>query len=420
MSRHAAREVVIAALVVTTLTMLTLLTAGLDMPLDLTVYLRGGQSVLHGSDQVYDTPYGLLPFTYPPVAAVVFTVLAPIPPAATTIVVTTLSFAALYVLIAVAHRNIPAVAMIHPAYFVILASYMEPITATLGFGQVNLILAALVILDLLWVGPRRSGILLGIAICIKVTPAIFLLLPLLRRDWATLRRAALTAILGTLLPLLLVPKSTLFFWSAALWDPERVGGVAYLGNQSIQGAIWRASAAGGMPLLSYALDAVVLALTVYAAHHFVRRDALGAVSSIALGGLLISPISWSHHWVWVPLVVMWLLAQAAGPGRRPRLSGGTRADPGSRISAQDAAPAVLGLRLCLLVLAILWLATTLSKLIWVGPAGDDTEYSASLVIKLVSDAYTILGFASLIACALIARFNALSPLLRSGEPELAQ
>lgn len=394
MITHAKRELLIAVVVVAALTVHTLSTVGLNMPLDLTVYLRGGQAVIDGSDRVYDTPFGLLPFTYPPLAAVVFTVFAVLPPVLTTIVVAAASFASLYLLVLISHGNIPPLARIHPAFFMLPLGFIEPVTATIDYGQVNLILAAAIIVDLLWVGPRRSGILLGIAICIKVTPAIFLLLPLLRKDWATLRRAVITAALGTLLPLLVMPDSWVYFWFHALWDPQRVGGVAYLGNQSIQGAIWRLLGPGGRPILTYVLDAAVLAASMYAASRFGRSDPLAAVLSIAIAGLLISPISWSHHWVWVAPLIMWHLSQALRGHRWPASSAMKSAN------ADALAPA---LRWASGLLALVWFVATYRKILWAAPAGGDVEYTVSLPLKLLSDAYPILGLLSLIVLTLIAR-----------------
>ncbi len=38
-----------------------------------------------------------------------------------------------------------------------------------------------------------------------------------------------------------------------------------------------------------------------------REDRLGAIVIVQLFGLLLSPISWTHHWVWLIPLMIWLL-----------------------------------------------------------------------------------------------------------------
>lgn len=202
--------------------------SGWGLPVDLEVYRRGGQSVLDGA-ALYEQPNGMLPFTYPPLAAIAFTVLAWLPSLVATTVIAVGSYAALFALVSLTVSYLKAPPWWVPVGFLV-AALAEPVTATVSLGQINLILTLLVLFDLLHPTRRWSGVLLGIAICIKLTPAIFVFAVLAQRDLPMLRRTLATVAAGSLLPVLLVPGAWAQFWFHALWDPQRVGGLAYTGN----------------------------------------------------------------------------------------------------------------------------------------------------------------------------------------------
>ncbi len=187
---------------------------------------------------------------------------------------------------------------------------LEPVLQTIEFGQVNLLLMALVAMDCLVQRPRwPRGLLIGIAAAIKLTPAVFLLYFLLRRDF---RAAATTVIAGavaTALGLLVAPAESWRFW---LDNPASgVSGSPFFTNQTFQAVLVRAGVDGmagrvGWLLLSLALLAVAVP---------VIRRAPAPVAMVATAGvgLLVSPTSWSHHWVWVAPA---LLVAAVTAGRR--------------------------------------------------------------------------------------------------------
>lgn len=358
----AVRSPWLAALVVLLAGAVSVYLSGGSVPVDLEVYRRGGASVLHGTP-VYEQPYGWLPFTYPPLAAFVFTALAVIPAAAAAAVAAIGSYGALYVLVWVTLRHL-AVDRAWAPVVVLAAAFLEPVAATVDYGQVNLVLAAMILLDLLRPSSRWSGVLLGLAICIKLTPAIFLLMLLRRADRPMLRRTLLTVAAGTLLPAVLMPASWAAFWFHALWDPQRVGGLAYAGNQSLTGAVWRLTGPGGAPALTYLGSAAALVLLAIV----LRRpgtDRLAAVLACAFAGLLVSPVSWSHHWVWILPLLLWAARTATSFPRAGAL------------------------------LAAGWLVAALTRLIWTGPHGGGLEYTASLPFLIATDAYTVLGVATL-------------------------
>lgn len=177
--------------------------SGWGLPVDLGVYRRGGQSLLDGA-ALYEQPYGMLPFTYPPLAAIAFIVLAWLPALVATTVMAVGSYAALFALVSLTVSHLLAPRGWVPVGF-LAAVLAEPVMATVNLGQINLILILLILFDRLHPARRWSGVLLGVAICIKLTPAIFVFAVLAQRDLPMLRRTLATAAAGSLLPALLMP-----------------------------------------------------------------------------------------------------------------------------------------------------------------------------------------------------------------------
>jgi alpha-1,2-mannosyltransferase len=188
-----------------------------------------------------------------------------------------------------------------------LAIWSEPVFRTLGFGQINVALMALVLWDFRRPDSSRlRGIGTGLAAALKVTPAIFIGYLLLTRRF----RFAATA-LGTFLASLAVSAAVDFsatrdYWTKYLFDPHRVGRLENAVNQTIRGFLVRADHTRHTrptELLLVLLVLVAGLACAVLAHRFLG-DGWG-VPACAVTGLLVSPISWSHHWVWcVPLTVL--------------------------------------------------------------------------------------------------------------------
>ncbi|SER81503.1 glycosyltransferase 87 family protein [Lentzea albida] len=257
--------------------------------LDLRVYLAGGEAWLAstGLYTAYFHAPGGLPFTYPPFAAMLFSALTPLPLAAAALLFTALGIG----LFTAAARTWAGFGVIA------LCLLLEPLRVTLDLGQVNLVLLGLVAADcLLPRTPWPRGALVGLAAAIKLTPAVFVLFFLCRKRW----KPALTAVATFVACAALAPGQAKQFWLHAMLDPDRVGGVAYSANQSLRGLFSRL----GAPESTWIVAAVaVLALTVVVLPRL--RDDLTALVATAAAGLLISPVSWSHHWVWIaPALVL--------------------------------------------------------------------------------------------------------------------
>ncbi|GGU32946.1 hypothetical protein GCM10010178_26600 [Lentzea flava] len=273
--------------------------------IDLQVYRTGGLAWLEGVPLYVDFPGTLdgpsLPFTYPPVAAVLFSGLALLPVWAANPLVVIVSFLCLSAVCFLVIRQLTRRANVVwtvAAVVSVAALALEPVQSTFHFGQINLLLMALVVVDCLAVTDRRwRGVLVGVAASIKLTPLIFVLYFLLRKDW----RAALTTVTTfaglAAAGFVLAPGDSTEYWFHALLDPSRVGGLAYMTNQSLRGVLHRINP--GQPaetLLWLLLSAVVVVLAVVAARR--ARNDVVALTAIGTAGLLVSPVSWSHHWVW--------------------------------------------------------------------------------------------------------------------------
>lgn len=147
----------------------------------------------------------------------------------------------------------------------------------------------------------RGGGLTGLFCGLKVTPGIFLLLYAGERRWRSLGRAVLSLGAVTLLGLVVRPAESVRYFRELMWDGSRVGGLGSYLNQSLLGAFTRA----GLPIGLWAVTG--LAVTVgglVLAHRLVGAGLLReAVCWVGLVGVLVSPISWVHHAVWlVPTV----------------------------------------------------------------------------------------------------------------------
>lgn len=272
---------------------------------DLGVYRMGGAAVLHGG-RLYQMRYGGLPFTYPPFAALVFTAAAAVP---WLVAVAALTGASVVVLPAMLYLvlRLPGPAR-EPdrgrAWRLALAVaaaaiWLEPARSTLGYGQVDLLLAATVLYDLsLPDASRRKGVAIGLAAGLKLTPAIFAVYLLItgRRRAAATAGAAFTGTVAAGFGVL--PASSAWFWAGRFASPGRVNPVQDPHNQSLFGALARTMHTAHVLAAWLPLAAVVAVTGLALAAAASRRgdEALG-FSLCAVTGLLVSPISWIHHWV---------------------------------------------------------------------------------------------------------------------------
>lgn len=294
-----------------------------DAQIDLHVYRTGGDAWLRGLSLYGDGfPYSLpgprLPFTYPPVSAALFAALTVLPWWLAVLILLGASLAALaWGCRVVARRLLPDgvdrrwLALL-AASGVAIAPLLEPVRQTVSFGQINLLLAGLIAADcLLRRTPWPRGALIGVAAAVKLTPAAFALFFVARRQWRPVL-VAVAAFLGMgLLGWLLAPRDTSEYWFRVLLDPTRIGRLEFTSNQSLRGLLHRFELPAGVETAVWlGLSAVVGVLALAGVAALRRRGADGddvaALLVTAAAVLLVSPVSWSHHWVWVVLGLLWL------------------------------------------------------------------------------------------------------------------
>ena len=277
---------------------------------DLLVYQYGGRMVLDGLPALASRdPVTGLRFTYPPFAAVVMAPLAPLPAWLAAAVWTGASVGALAVAVAVVRRALDRPA---PGWLVALvtggALALEPVWQNLTFGQVNLFLMLAVLVDLLRPERRWSGVLVGLAAGVKLTPLVFVVLLLLVGRRAAAGRAILVFAGTVAVGFVALPGASATYWTDGLVHAGRVGPPALAHNQSVYGALTRLlDGPPPIPLWLAVAGPLSLAVLVVGAGWWRRGDRVLGTCLGAMAMLLASPISWSHHWVWaVPVaLVLW-------------------------------------------------------------------------------------------------------------------
>jgi alpha-1,2-mannosyltransferase len=288
---------------------------------DLQVY-RGAVADLWHGGSLYDftAQNGAAPFTYPPFAGLVFAPLHPIPFVVLAPLWGVCTFAVVAGLAwAVAGRSEIRWSdrrLLAPLLAIALFA-SAPISSNFRFGQVSVFLVALVLLDALAVVPERwRGVATGVAGAIKLTPMIFVPYYWFSGQRRTAIVSTITFFLSTALAWLVLPSDSARFWFTEIWNVNRVGHIATGGNQSLNGALLRAEVPeSARAAVAGIVGLVVVAVALYRAALAYRqgRPLLAAVI-IGAAGLVFSPVSWTHHQVWLVLAVL----VAVGAGVRAR------------------------------------------------------------------------------------------------------
>lgn len=311
-----------------------------DFPIDMVIYREGVKAFMAGGE-VYSVPMMAgdiaLPFIYPPFGALVMVPLAGdwfshAMAGDIMIVLSNLLIGLVVLLLAFAlnrQRSNPFVSsdVIAAASLIWgIVLIFEPVRLNNGFAQINIIIMVLVALDLI---PRKrlkwlpQGWLIGVAAAIKITPLAMLLYFLVRKEIKPIITAAISAIIATLIAAAVRWDVAWEYFSVKLLSMGTGGdfGVqtAYQSNSSIKGAIERLyTSQEGMETASTITNIIWLCLAIITV-------VLGGWLMVALMKrglnieawminafimLLISPVSWSHHWVWVAIAIPVLLYRA--------------------------------------------------------------------------------------------------------------
>lgn len=159
--------------------------------------------------------------------------------------------------------------------------------------------------------PSRSpwrGVLTGLAMSIKLTPAVFLAVFFVRHEWRALATALVTFLSCGALGFLAAPASSLTYWTRALWDPSRIGNMAYSGNQSLRGMVSRIAPEHASSL--WFLGCIITMAALWWIMRWIEEHTGDEVALMLLASsvaLLCSPVSWSHHYTWLSLAAVYLV-----------------------------------------------------------------------------------------------------------------
>jgi alpha-1,2-mannosyltransferase len=312
-----------------TLSFAAALTYGLYIALrtyevDLGVYLRlGGRYVFTSHLYSFGLPNTSLLFTYPPFAALLF---APWQRLFHTVgsvqaVWTVGNLAALLGVLVLSLRvvkpDLDRRATTRLALMLSLpALLLNPVLITVGFGQVNLVLMLLVMWDLLterriWGRQVPLGVATGLAAAVKLTPLLFVPYLLLTRRVRGALNAVITFSVCELVTFLVSPSSSRAYWTQAVFRPGRAGDLSIVKNQNLWAVLDRFSHGVLAPDVMMPVLFTVATLGVWLAAVAHRRS-FPMLGVLVCAGtlLLVSPVSWAHHMVWVVPALVWLaLAQ---------------------------------------------------------------------------------------------------------------
>ena len=343
--------------------------------IDLGTYLLGGAHAFRPDlYRVTYQPTGL-GFTYPPFAALWFAQLAHLPVRLAQSLFTSASLAALFVILAASLRatrpNLQRRTVVWWSLLLLTpVGLLDPIRESILLGQVNILLAAAVIADMTLIRPERRGILVALAAAIKITPIILIPYLILTRQTGAWRRASGVFVAAAGLAAIASPRASWTYWSHQIWNPSRAGGLAWVGNQGALGVLER--------LLHHPLNSETTCVLV------VATVAIGLWISVkayrrywpVLGFLVIetteslaSPVSWSHHYIWIVLLIAWLALAADRPS--------------------------YGELWAAVVAVVFWAAP-----FWWVPHGSNVKYAGHGWTVLLSDSFSIVLAAVLVAASL--------------------
>jgi alpha-1,2-mannosyltransferase len=392
---------------------------------DLVVYRAGGLITRHVLPSGTTThPIGLyswhgkyrVSFTYAPISAVVFAAGSLLSWLALRWVMTIISLAALLLTVwltfgalGYSGRRVRAGATLLVAA---AALATEPVQQNLALGQINLLLMLLVVADLTWPRPRWwNGTGIGLAAGIKLVPLIFIPYLLLtgRFRQAAVATATFAATIGTgyaLLP----GASARYWWDGLFLNANRITFMGTRGNQSLRGMMTRfigsVNGAGGA-WLAVAITVAIVGLVAAAALYWAGQPVPGLLAC-ALTGLLVSPLTWDHHWVWVAPALACLGHQAVRATGRARLVWWPGL--GALCAVFAAFPQFWSDRAALVPAGWVWYSPTHYFAYGDNPAYQ--EYHWNLVQTLAGDAFVLAGLLAL-AVLVVAAVRGRRPLQRA-------
>ncbi|WP_433057578.1 glycosyltransferase 87 family protein [Dactylosporangium sp. CS-033363] len=284
---------------------------------DLHIYYGAARAVNDGRPLYEYVAENGGPFTYPPFAVLFFRPLALLPEPALQVAWLALTCAAVAALAVAVGRGLSASRLAVAAIACgLLVS--APVQSNLRFGQVSIFIVLLALVDAMGFLPQRyRGILVGLAAAIKLTPLLFVVYFLAARRYRDAARAGAAFAAAALLGALVLPADSLRYWTGTMLQTSRIGDLASLGNQSVQGMLMRAGLSPAtLPVVWALLIAAVCAVALRRARALDQHGArVRAAVLVGCATVAASPVSWTHHQVWTVLAAM-LLVAAEGAWRR--------------------------------------------------------------------------------------------------------
>jgi alpha-1,2-mannosyltransferase len=291
---------------------------------DLHVYVMGGELARTNPSTLYTWQQQPgIQFTYTPLAALLFALVTSVPFHVLLDITAGLSIAAVAVTVWIAFRELGwrGRARTGATLLVIgLVFWTEPVQRTLFLGQIELLMMVLIVWDLCQPDRRWwKGAGTGIAAGIKLVPLIFILYLLITRRFKQAGVATAAFAATVIAGFAALPHQSVQWWLHDYFlQAGRTGFIGEMLNQSERGLLTRliGSVASAEPLwLAIAILTGILGLAAAALLHRAGYTFAGLMVC-ALTALLVSPISWDHHWVWVAPGLAVLVDAAVRAGRR--------------------------------------------------------------------------------------------------------
>jgi alpha-1,2-mannosyltransferase len=278
--------------------------------IDLDTYRAGALSILHGTHLYEIRGADKLLFTYPPVAAILAIPLVAVPFSVAKIVWVAMIYGPLAVAVWYGFRALLTRAGDYaPAVFAVLfgvTAVLSPLRQEVYFGQIDMFLVALCLIDCAAERPRwPRGLLVGLATAIKLVPGVFIIYLLVtgRRQAAAVAGLSFAGL--TLLALAVAPADSRAYWTSAIFQTRRLGDSAAASNQALRGMLMRAFLPGQSPVALWLAVAAVVAIAGFAAARLCWQRG-NDMAGIAITGLLsaeLSPVAWIHHLCWIVVAI---------------------------------------------------------------------------------------------------------------------
>jgi alpha-1,2-mannosyltransferase len=301
---------------------------------DLHVYVFGAATIdrpgsLYHYVYADQTPNFPLPFTYPPFAAVVFYPLHFLPFGLVAFCWQVGTIAALYGVVRLSQRLLGVAANEGRRLAMLwtgIGIWLEPLRSTFDYGQINVVL----VLAALWAAYSTrwwlSGLLVGLAAGVKLTPAITGLYFVGVRRWGAAVFSGVVFLATIAVSFLVVPGETRYYFTVLIRKTDRIGPMCTIFNQSWRGGVCRIvghDPGYSPPVLIGIAVIAVLSVLAWRALDTHGADRLGRLLIVEMFGLLFSPISWTHHWVWLIPLMIWLFHGPLSDRRGARIFGWT-------------------------------------------------------------------------------------------------